>query len=95
MIVLDPKGEIILDNSITISDDLVLYEQYKMKIERLNITPSAIFNVGKSFLLEYPTNSLDFSGLICLISSITKSVNDNNSFIVSVISTIPEVSIAV
>ena len=47
MIVLDPKGEIILDNSITISDDLVLYEQYKMKIERLNISPSAAVNVDK------------------------------------------------
>lgn len=51
MIVLDPKGDIVLDNSKEISEDLVLYSKYEQKIERLNITPSAIFNVNEGVQL--------------------------------------------
>lgn len=51
MIVLDDRGDIVLDNSKSISDDLALYEKYEQPIERLNITPSAIFNVNEGVKL--------------------------------------------
>ncbi len=51
MIVLDERGDIVLDNSQTISDNLELYKKYEQPIERLNITPSAIFNVNEGVKL--------------------------------------------
>ena len=48
-----------------------------------------------SFSLLNPTKSLHFFESMCLISNNTKSVRDKTSLIVSVISTIPEVSMAV
>ena len=45
MIVKDSKGDIVFDNNKDISENEELYIKYYQKIERLDITSSASFNV--------------------------------------------------
>lgn len=48
MVVRDGRGDIVFDNNKDIckDDELALYDKYYQKIERLDITPSANFNVN-------------------------------------------------
>ena len=51
MIVQDPRGNILLDNSKDICDDLELYSKYEQKIERLDIPSTASFKVNEGVQL--------------------------------------------
>ena len=51
MIVQDIKGDILLDNRITICDNLELYSKYEQKVERLDIPSTASFNVNEGVQL--------------------------------------------
>jgi hypothetical protein len=51
MIVQDSSGDIIFDNNKNISENETLYIKYYQKIERLNITSSASFNVDEDVKL--------------------------------------------
>lgn len=51
MIVKDPKGNILLDNSKEICDNLELYSKYEQKVERLDIPSTASFKVNEGVQL--------------------------------------------
>ena len=51
MIVQDPKGDILLDNSKDICDNLELYSKYEQNIERLDIPSTASFKVNEGVQL--------------------------------------------